>query len=297
MTSKEDRARALLAAAARHQEVDTGRLWSDAEPELEAPNRRLDGRSRTRLAIAAAAVAIGLVGATLWASNRGDVPTPVASTTSTSTAPTSPSPEPSSTASPTSSAPTPTSTPATTVTPTAQPPLSTRSILVAADYRAAGWVVNSIQASEGWGQSPISSCEEIPGAGGPFGGVFRGDGYATVSGRQLATGQYVLELRSPAEAARMVDTVRSWPEGCAARTHDSVTSSRVRSVRLPGGQQGYWYTFALVQPSGLQHDELIAVTSVGDRVAVVILHEYNASTDLDRVDATELLTRALDRLG
>jgi hypothetical protein len=187
--------------------------------------------------------------------------------------------------------------PATTSAPPVRTALSTESLLVAADYQAAGWVVDSVQASEGWGQSFISACQDLPDAGLAGHVVFRGDGYATVSGRRLATYQYVMERESEAEAARLVDTIRAWPESCAARTGDAVTSSGVRSVELPGGEVGYWSTYSLVQAAGVKDEELVAVTRLGDRVALVVLHEYDTSTDIDRVDATELLTRALARLG
>lgn len=178
-----------------------------------------------------------------------------------------------------------------------RPALSTQSLLVAADYEAAGWVVDSVQATEGWGQSFISACMDIPDAGRPGTTVFRADGFARVSDQPLATYQYAMGLGSEAEAAQLVDIIRAWPEGCAARTGDAVTSSSVRSVELPDGHVGYWYTYTLMQSGGTQDDELVSVVRAGERVTVVVLHEYDGSPNIDRVDATELLTRALKRLG
>lgn len=305
MTSREERTRALLEAAAHDHHVDTVRLWDRLEPELAAIDRR--PRPRPWLAIvAAAAVTLGVVGATVWVGGWGDRTSPVPAVSSTSVVTTSPTPQTSTTA-PTTSAPTdttsPTSTPAppaTTSAPPVRPALSSGSLLVAADYEAAGWVVDSVQATEGWGQSPISACQyELPPTAiqPGFPEPFRADGLATVSGQPLATYQYAMGLGSEAQAAQLVDTIRAWPDGCAARTGDAVTSSSVRSVELPDGQVGYWYTYTLVQGGGVQDDELVAVTRVGDRVTVVVLHEYDGSTNIDRVDATELLTRAVDRLG
>jgi hypothetical protein len=296
MTSREDRARALLEAAARDHDVDTAGLWSRLQPELTTIDRR--PRSRPWVAVAAAAaVTLGVVGATVWASGWGDGTQPVPAVSSTGAVSPSPTPQTSTTVPPTSAPRTSTTSPTTTTAPPVAPALSTSSLLVAADFEAAGWVVDSVQANEGWGQSVISACQDIPGAGGPGRTVFRGDGFARVSGKQLATYQYAMDLGSQAEAAQLVDTIRAWTEGCAARTGDTVTSGRVRSVDLPGGQVGYWYTYTLVQSGGVQDDELVAVTRAGERLTVVVLHEYDGSTNIDRVDATELLTRALDRLG
>ena len=75
MTSREDRTRALLEVAAREHDVDTARLWTRLEPELAALDRR--PRPRTWLAVAAAAaVTVGVVGATVWGSGWGDAPSP-----------------------------------------------------------------------------------------------------------------------------------------------------------------------------------------------------------------------------
>jgi hypothetical protein len=171
---------------------------------------------------------------------------------------------------------------------------------VAADYEAAGWVADDVQATKGWGQSAISACEyELtpaatqPGLPEPF----RADGYPAAFGLGLAAYQYTFEFGSAATAGQVLQTVLTWPEGCGTRVKESVTNSPVRSVGLPGGREGYWYTLSSVQPSGNRHDELVAVVQDDTRVSLVVLHEANGSTVLDSVDAAVLLTRALDRLG
>ena len=303
MTIREERTRALLEAAARHHDVDTGRLWSRVEAGLDVADRHHEDSSRSRLAVAAAAaVTIGLVGATLWASSRGDAPTPLAATTSTGTASTTPPPPPSTTTSPSptgttgaTSAPAPT---APTGVPTARPALSTASLLTASDYRAAGWIADSVTASQGWGQSPISACQyALPPAREIGFPVFRADGYPAAFGLQLAAYQYALEPPTTALAEELVKVVLAWPDGCGARVQESITSSPVRSVELPGGHEGQWYTVSSVQPSGFRHDELVAVVRDENRISVVVLHETSGSRAIDAVDAAELLRRSAGRLG
>ena len=249
----------------------------------------------TAAVVAVAALIAGAVGATIWANQRNDVPARplstgtqvVTSTTATERATTTAPSSPATSASPVATA-----------TTSARPARtqSTASLLVAADYAAAGWTVSSIQVSEGWGQSPISECQDIPGPPSPGPRVFRGDGSATRSGPQRVTFQYVLEAGTVAEAEQLVDDIVGWPEGCDSRSPAAVTSSRVRSVELAGGRTGHWYTLSAVE-SAFRHDELVAVTRVGDAVSVVVLHEYYGSTVIDAVNVTELLSRASHRLG
>jgi hypothetical protein len=306
MTSREDRTRSLLETAAREHEVDTARLWSRLEPQLETPSRRRQDRNRQGLAVAAAAaVTIGLVGAAVWASGWGArTPVPVAS--STGVVSTSPASGTSTTAPPTTSAPTgttsPTSTtapPETTGAPPARPALSTESLLVAADYEAAGWVADDVQATKGWGQSTISACQyELvaamqPGLPEPF----RADGYPAAFGLGLAAYQYTFEFGSAATAGQMLQTVLTWPEGCGTRTGATVTSSAPWSHGRSDGSEGYWYTMSFEQSDGTRRVELVVVARAADRISLIVLHEPGGSKVIDRVDASKLVNRQLERLG
>ncbi len=301
MTSREERTRDLLEAAARDHDVDAGRLWERLEPQLAAIDRR--PRSRPWMAVAtAAAVTLGVVGATVWASGWGDRTSPVPAVSSTGVVTTSPTPQT------TTSAPTdttsPTSTPVpppTTSAPPARPALSTESLLVAADYEAAGWVADDVQATKGWGQSPISACQyELPPTAiqPGFPEPFRADGYPAAFGvPRLAAYQYTFEFGSTATANEVAQTVLAWPEGCGARIGETVTRSAPWSHGRSDGSEGYWYTMSFEQADGTGRTELVVVARAADRVSLVVLHEPGGSEVIDGVDASELLNRALDRLG
>lgn len=306
MMNTEDRTRALLDAAARTHDVDTERLWNRLEPELAAIDRH--PRSRPWLAVAgAAAVTLGVVGATVWASGWGDQTAPVPAVSSAGVVSTSPTPGTSTTASATTSAPTgttsPTSTPAppeTTSAPPVRPALSTESLLVAADYEAAGWVADDVQATKGWGQSAISACQyELPPAATQPGlpEPFRADGYPAAFGLGLAAYQYTFEFGSAATAGQVLQTVLSWPEGCGTRIGATVTSSAPWSHGRSDGSEGYWYTMSFEQSDGTRRAELVVVARAADRLSLIVLHESGGTKVIDRVDASMLLSRQLERLG
>ncbi|HEU5143931.1 MAG TPA: hypothetical protein VFT81_02050 [Dermatophilaceae bacterium] len=303
----EDRTRELLDAAARTHDVDTERLWSRLEPELAAAERRRPGRSRPGLAVAAAAAVTAMVaGAAIWASNQG-APAPVPAVSSTGVVSTSPTPETSTTAPPATSAPTGTSSatstpapPATTSAPPVRPALSTESLLVAADYEAAGWVADDVQATKGWGQSPISACQyELPPAATQpsLPEPFRADGYPAAFGLGLAAYQYTFEFGSAATAEQVLQTVLTWPEGCGTRTGATVTSSAPWSHGRSDGSEGYWYTMSFEQSDGTRRAELVVVARAADRLSLIVLHEGGGTKVIDRVDASKLLNRQLERLG
>jgi hypothetical protein len=190
----------------------------------------------------------------------------------------------------------------TTSTPTARPDLSTRSILVAADYGRAGWPLDSVQAAKGWGQSPIATCEYgIPGPADTR-PVFRGDGYRRGQGRVLAAYQWVIDAGTTQEAEQVVTTVLRWPDGCDSRLgraglEDYVITSKSPLRRtLADGSLGYWYT-TNIKNSRPDRVELVAVVQRRERVSVVVLHENEPAGSLDAVNATELLKRSFERLG
>lgn len=300
MTSREERTRDLLEAAARDHDVDAGRLWERLEPQLAAIERR--PRSRPWMAVAtAAAVTLGVVGATVWASGWGDRTSPVPAVSSTGVVTTSPTPQT------TTSAPTdttsPTSTPVpppTTSAPPARPALSAESLLVPADYEAAGWVADDVQATKGWGQSPISACQrEIPPTATQpgFPEPFRADGYPAAFGLGLAAYQYTFQFESTTMAGEILQTVLTWPEGCGTRIGEAVTSSAPWSHGRSDGSEGYWYTMSFEQSDGTRRTELVVVARAADRVSLVVLHERGGSKAIDRVDAGTLLNLQLERLA
>lgn len=202
---------------------------------------------------------------------------------------------------------------ATTSAPTARPALSTRSVLVAGDYRAAGWVVGSVQASRGWGQSPIATCQQdIPAAGTTL-TPFRGDGYATVSGRKLATYQYAMDLGRVAAAEDMVTAILGWRTRCPdlmeERRRENLalggvdlgttvdTSSAPQRLRLHDGAEGYSYTTSFKHADGTRYEELLLVARTADRLSLVALHEREPAGSIASVDVVALLTRSIERLG
>lgn len=304
MTSREDRTRALLEAAARDRQVDTRQLWDRLEPELAARDRR--PRSRPWLAVAAAAaVTVGVVGASVWASGWGDPSSPVPAASSAGIVATSPTPAP--TTSAPSAPPTATTSPTTDapsarpIEPTAQPPaLSTASLLTAADYTAAGWVADEVQPTKGWGQSTISACQyELPPAASQpgFPEPFRADGYPAAPGLGMAAYQYTFEFGSAATADRVLQTVLTWPEGCGKRIGDAVTSSAPEIHGRSDGREGYWYTMSFKQPDGIQRTELVLVARAADRISLIVLHERGGAQAIDGVDASTLINLQLERLG
>lgn len=300
MTNREDRTQALAEASAREHDVD--RL----EPEIDAASRHGRGWSRRRLAVAAAgAVTLGVVGATVWASDWGGPTTPVPAASSSSVVSTSPTPQISTTALPTSSAASgpmiPTTAPSASTSP-ARPDLSTRSVLVAADYGLAGWPLDSVEATKGWGQSPIATCQfgiPEPADTRP---VFRGDGYRRAEGRVLAAYQLVIDAGTTRGAENVVTTVLTWPGGCDSRLGRAgfeeyvITSTPPERLTLPDGSVGYWYT-TNIQDSRPDRVELVVMAQRAERVSLVVLHENEPAGSLDAVDAGELLERSLERLA
>lgn len=184
---------------------------------------------------------------------------------------------------------------------------------MAGDYRAAGWVVGSVQASTGWGQSPIATCQtDIPGPGTTL-TPFRGDGYATVSGRQLATYQYAMDLGRVSAAEDIVTAILGWRTRCPDLLHERrrenlalggvdvgetvVTSSTPQHLKLPDGAEGYSYTTSFEQSDGARYDELLLVARTSDRVSLIALHERKPAGSIDSVDRVALLSRSVERLS
>jgi len=301
MTNREQHTRDLLEAAASSRRVDTEALWHEVQSTLDQPSRR---SRRKPVALLAAAAAAAVAGAVIWAGGFTPANTPPASTPSLVVT-NSPSPTETPTQTATKS---PTQTPRTEPTTTsanppatAQPPLSTASLLTVEDYVAAGLDVDSVQTGPGSGQATISSCQDdftlVPRSGWP---VFGGDAYPAGATHPYGVGQYAFEFETAADAETVVNDILAWGVGCATLDRagvQSVGSEQPQRVSLPGGGEGWTYRISIVQPSGTRYTELLAVARNDDRVSLVVIWERDKSSTLESVDVTRLLSRAFERLG
>lgn len=310
MSNRERLAHELLDAEARSHDVDMEQLWNDVEGRLREQNVGARAHRRSTLAVAAAAaVTAAVAGTAIWATGRGQGPSPAPASSSSAATATSRSSTPVTTDDPPTATPTPPrasatadQTPVTTVPPAA-PALSEGNLMRSTDYRAAGWLVDSIGTAAGWGQSAISVCQDsLAGPDKDVEAVYTGVGYHDLPGRQLVTNQYVVALRDGASAKRAATAVIGWGARCpqldrVALRGATVTATPARQVGLPDGRDGQWYTISVTQSDGQRHAELVSVVQAQDRLSVVVLSEGNPAGSLDAVDRVALLTRTAARLG
>lgn len=293
MTNREQHARDVLQAAASSRRVDTEALWHGVQSAVGQPSRRT---RRNPIVLLAAAAAAAVAGAVIWAGGFGSQqPTPLTSTqapTATTTPSTSETP---------STAPTPSDSTAVIPSFPVKPMLSTEHLLTADDYRAATIPVESVQATEGWGQAPISACQDIPGEGASDTPVVRGEGQRSTEPGQLPAEQYVLGLGTTDAAERLVERILHWPDGCASLGRGGVdegviTSSPPQSVPLPAGSEGHFYVITFEQ-GGSTRAERVSVARTGNLVSVVVLHEVGGWQRHFAGDEAELVRRAVARLA